>query len=68
MRVYCTRNTAQLGSTFAIYGVTIWHDLSKMQSLNHTFKTHPIYCTYYAVVRFVIIYYLWMQFNYMYIV
>ena len=28
-------------STFAITGFAIWPDLPKMQSLNHTIKTHP---------------------------
>ena len=30
-----------MGSTFAIIGLTIWPDLPKMQSLNHTIKTRP---------------------------
>ena len=30
-----------MGSTFAIIGFTIWPNLSKMQSLNHTIKSRP---------------------------
>lgn len=31
-----------MGLTIAINGVTVWPDLTGMQSLNHTIKNHPM--------------------------